>query len=81
MFTIQSVTNLKWGNSEHTFFTCDVKYAEFNEVHPAGVAPHDQYAHIQELWAKGLAGEYGAIAEWVDDTPAIPVVDVTPVQP
>ena len=81
MFTIQSVSNPKWDNAEHTSFSCDVKYAEFNEVHPTGVSPHDQYAHIQELWAKGLSGDYGPIAEWVDDTPSIPVVDVSPAQP
>lgn len=65
MFTIQTVQNLKWDNAEHTSFSCDVKYAEFNEFHPTGVADGDQYTHIQELWAKGNAGEYGAIAEYV----------------
>jgi len=65
MFTIESVTNLKWKDDEHTFFSCDVKYVEFNEVHPAGVNATDPYAHIQELWTKGIAGEYGVIAEYI----------------
>lgn len=65
MFTIESVTNLEWCDAEHTFFSCNVKYAEFNEVHPAGVNAIDPYAHIQELWTKGNAGEYGVIAEYV----------------
>jgi hypothetical protein len=65
MFTIESVTNLEWKNAEHTNFSCNVKYAEFNEVHPAGVNATDPYSHIQELWAKGNAGEYGIIAEYV----------------
>jgi hypothetical protein len=65
MFTIESVTNLEWKNAEHTNFSCNVKYAEFNEVHPAGVNATDAYSHIQELWAKGNAGEYGIIAEYV----------------
>jgi len=65
MFTIESVTNLEWCDAEHTFFTCNVKYAEFNEVHPTGVNATDRYAHIQELWAKGNAGEYGVITEYV----------------
>ena len=65
MFTIESVTNLQWQNAEHTNFSCNVKYAEFNEPHPAGVNATDSYAHIQELWAKGNAGEYGVIAEYV----------------
>lgn len=65
MFTIQSVTNLQWCNAEHTVFSCDVKYEEFNEVHPTGVNATDRYAHIQELWANGNAGEYGVITEYV----------------
>ena len=64
MFTIQTVQNLKWINAEHTILSCDVKYAEFNEVHPTGVVDGDQHSHIQELWAKGNAGEYGVIAEY-----------------
>jgi hypothetical protein len=63
MFTIESVTNLKWVDPEHTNFTCDVKYVEFDEVHPSGANPTDPYAHIQELWIKGIAGEFGVIAE------------------
>jgi hypothetical protein len=65
MFTIESVTDLQWCDAEHTFFSCNVKYAEFNEVHPSGVNATDSYAHIQELWTKGNAGEYGVIAEYV----------------
>lgn len=75
MFTIESVTNLQWQNAEHTNFSCDVKYQEFNEVHPTGVNATDQYGHIQELWAKGNAGEYGVIAEYVP--PPEPIQPVT----
>lgn len=71
MFTIESVTNLEWCDAEHTFFSCNVKYAEFNEVHPTGVNATDPYGHIQELWAKGNAGEYGVIAEYVPPPPPI----------
>jgi hypothetical protein len=70
MFTIQTVKNLQWEDAEHTLFSCMVKYAEFNEEHPTGVNAIDSYVHIQELWAKGTAGEYGVIAEYVP--PEIP---------
>lgn len=66
MFTIETVQNLKWDNSEHTSFSCLVKYEEFNEAHPTGVNAIDIHAHIQELWEKGNSGQYGAIAEYVD---------------
>lgn len=65
MFTVEAVTNPKWDNAEHTSFSCTVKYAEFNEELPAGIAPTDPYSHIQEIWTKGNAGEYGVIAEYV----------------
>lgn len=65
MFTIESVTNLQWENAEHTLFSCVVKYAEFDEAHPSGITGTDRYAHTQEIWTKGNAGEYGLIAEYV----------------
>jgi hypothetical protein len=81
MFTVQYVKDLKWCDAEHTFFECVVKYAEFNEELPCGVNGTDSYAHIQEIWAKANAGEYGVIAEYVEPIdepmPSIPVVDVT----
>jgi hypothetical protein len=70
MFTIEYVKDLKWANAEHTMFECVVKYAEFNEEHPSGINGTDHYAHIQEIWAKGNAGEYGVIAEY--EPPNIP---------
>lgn len=79
MFTIKSVKNLKWEDESHTMFSCLVKYEEFNEEHPTGVNANDGYQHIQELWVKGNAGEYGVIAEYVPpEIPPIP--DVAPNQ-
>lgn len=75
MFTIEYAKNLQWVNPEHTAFECVVKYEEFNEEMPCGVSPNDDYAHIQELWTKGNAGEYGAIAEYVPpEIPPIPEI-------
>jgi hypothetical protein len=70
MFTIQYVKNLQWCDLEHTFFECVVKYAEFDEENPTGVNGTDSYAHIQEIWNKSNAGEYGVIAEY--EPPNIP---------
>ena len=71
MFTVEYVKDLKWENAELTVFSCVVKYAEFNEEHPSGIAPTDPYEHIQEIWVKGNAGEYGVIAEYVPPPPPI----------
>jgi hypothetical protein len=75
MFTIEYVKDLKWCNEEHTVIECTVKYAEFNEEHPTGVNATDPYPHINEIWTKANAGEYGVIAEY--EPPYIPVVDMS----
>lgn len=64
MFTIEYVKDLIWDNPEHTSFSCVVKYAEFNEEHPAGISANDSYEHIQEIWKNGIAGVYGPIKEY-----------------
>ena len=65
MFTIQYVKKLQWCDAEHTMFSCNVKYYEFNEEHPSGINATDDYAHIKEIWAKANAEKYGVIAEYV----------------
>ena len=65
MFTVEYVKDLQWADAEHTVFSCVVKYEEFNEEHPSGINATDPYAHINEIWTKGNAGEYGPIAEYV----------------
>jgi hypothetical protein len=74
MFTIQYVKNLQWENADHTLFSCVVKYEEFNEEHPTGVNATDHYAHIQEIWSKANAGEYGVIAEYIPPPEPEPIV-------
>lgn len=76
MFTVQSIRDPQWTNSEHTGFTCFVKFAEFSEEHPFGCVYDDQYAHSKEIWNRVLAGECGPIQEFVD-TPQ-PDANLTP---
>lgn len=65
MFIIEYVKDLQWVDAEHTMFSCVVKYKEFNEEHPSGINATDPYEHIHTIWTKGIAGEYGVIAEYV----------------
>lgn len=74
MFIIEKVTDLVWTNSAQTNFKCNVKYEEFDEVFPCGVSATDKHAHIQALWANGIAGEYGPIAQYVAPPEPEPVV-------
>lgn len=78
MFTVKYVKDLQWSDAEHTFFSCVVKYEEFNEEHPSGINATDPNAHIQEIWTKGTAGDYGVIAEYVPPEPD-PIPDPAPV--
>lgn len=75
MFTIEYVKDLEWCDAEHTFFSCVVKYEEFNEEHPTGVNATDSYAHIQEIWTKGIAGAYGVIAEYISPPEPEPITE------
>lgn len=77
MFTIEYVKNLYWADAEHSMFGCTVKYAEFDEELPAGINATDPYAHINEIWTKGIAGEYGEIAEYTPTPNDQPVTSGT----
>ena len=72
MLKIETVTDLKWCDVEQTVIECQVKYAEFNEIHPTGVNAACQDPHIKEIWTKAIAGEYGAIAVFVPYVHPIP---------
>ena len=70
MLNFTTVENLRWVNAEHTRFDCDVFFVQLNEVVPFACDMNDKYSHSQEIWTKGLSGEFGPIAEYVD--PHIP---------
>lgn len=69
MFTLEYVKNPQWNGLDHTSFSCMVKFAEFNEELPFGCFPEDQYTHVQEVWNRTTAGEFGEIAEYVEYAP------------
>ena len=62
-FTIEYAKDLRWHDAEHTMFNCTVKYAEIDRELPCSATPQDEYSHIEQLWQRGLAGEFGTIAE------------------
>jgi hypothetical protein len=64
-FTIQSVTNPVYTNEDGTGIDCQVKWAEFNEVHPFHATNWDPEPHGVALWEALKAGTYGPIGAYV----------------
>ena len=60
-----TVTNPSWVNAEHTTIACDVDFDDLSEatVPFAAVASGD-YPHSHEIFARCVAGDFGAIAEY-----------------
>jgi hypothetical protein len=80
MFNIEYVKNLQWEDADHTFFSCVIKYTQFEEEHPSGVNGVDTTQHIKEIWEKANAGEYGPIVEYVAP-PEPPEIEADAPQP
>lgn len=70
MFTIESVKNLVWLNSEKTSCSALVKFKELDEEIPFAICEWDTEEHGKEIYAKLKAGEYGTPAAYV--APAAP---------
>lgn len=68
--TIEAVSDLRWGDAAHATLTANIKFAEFEEPHPFGMSASTvvKYEHEAEFWQKALAGDYGAIAAFVQPT-------------
>jgi hypothetical protein len=58
-----TVTNPRW-NKERTAIECVVTFDEIGTV-PFGAVPNDNYAHVREIYARCIAGDFGPIADYV----------------
>jgi len=70
-FTIESVTDLKWQDNNHTTIQCQVKFAEFNNALPFCATPTDVEEHGRFIFNQAISGEYGPIIDYV--VPPLPV--------
>lgn len=64
-FTVESVTDLKWADENHTAIVCQVKFAEFNDVLPFGAIPTDVEEHGRFIFNQAVGGAYGDIGDYV----------------
>lgn len=65
------VKNLKWANAEHTAIDCEVDFDDLKEEYvPFTAVASGDYEHSHQIFAECVAGNYGAIAEYVE--PPVP---------
>jgi len=62
---IEYVKNCIYANLESTVINCIVKFKEFDEEHPFSASSEDPEIHGREIYARIVAGEFGAIAPYV----------------
>lgn len=74
MLTIEFATDPIYGSEDKTCIVLQVKFAEFDEIHPFGATPFDSMPYGVELYNRALAGEFGSIAPF-------PVIEATEPQP
>lgn len=61
-----TVTNPAWANAEHTVIVCYVDFDDLTEeLVPFGAVASGDYPHTHEIFARCVAGDFGAIAEYV----------------
>jgi hypothetical protein len=58
-----------WANAEHTMIDLTIKWVEIGEELPFTASPDDCEEHGRAIFAAAVAGEYGAVAEFVPYVP------------
>lgn len=73
MLTIQSVTNPIYSNADGTAILCEVKFEEFNEIHPYLATAWDTEPHGIEIYNNLKSGKYGEVGAYVPPPQGSPV--------
>jgi hypothetical protein len=66
---IEYATNPLWANAEHTIIDLKIKLVGIDEELPFTASPDDCEAHGRAMFAAAVAGEYGAVADFVPYVP------------
>jgi hypothetical protein len=62
---IEYIKNCIFANNEATIIDCIVKFSKFNNEHMFSANSNDPEAHGREIYARIVAGEFGAVAPYV----------------
>jgi len=65
MFTVVSIANPVYTNSEGTGIDCDIQFAELSGTHQFHATSYDPEPHGVEIYNDIVAGKYGAISPYV----------------
>lgn len=65
--TVVEVLNPRWVNADHTMFDADILFEQLAPMGhiPFTAVPDADTDHGMKIWEKGIAGDYGPIAEYV----------------
>jgi hypothetical protein len=76
-----NVTDLVWADADHTRIFCKVTFETIGEV-PFSASPDDSEAHGRDIFARAKAGEWGAVAPYVQppEPPVSVPQKITPLQ-
>ena len=66
MMKYTHVKNPQWANAEHTVISCEVNFDNLSEEFvPFGAVASGDEKHTHEIYARCVAKDFGAIAEYV----------------
>lgn len=67
--TLTSLTNPVWGDEANTFINCIITTSQLgDEELPFTASPNDVEAHGRAIFADIVAGAYGPIGEFVNES-------------
>lgn len=66
-----SATNPAWANRSQTLVNLTVRFEEIDEDLPFTANPNDVEAHGRDIYARAIAGEFGAIAPFEATPPTV----------
>ncbi|MCT9015068.1 hypothetical protein N6G05_15980 [Cupriavidus gilardii] len=77
MLTYTEVTEPRWINAEKTMIQCKVKFDHLDRVLDFNASPDDSEPHGREIFERLIAGDFGAIGDYVpppsNDSPIDPM--------
>ena len=61
------VSQLRYANAGRTAIDCFVAFDKFASPLPFTASPDDSEAHGREIFAKAVAGQFGAVAPFIEE--------------